>query len=278
MSVPLTEALDEVAARVRAAPHVLFCCDFDGALAPVYDNPAAATLSAEVRPLLAALAACPRATVTVVSGRSAADLRGRADLANVIVAGNHGLEIAGPGWEHVDPAVAETRPAVANLAAALAKRLEEVPGAVVEEKGLSVSVHFRHVAPEMQEAVRSAVHGVLSNSSHPFVLTIGRLVYDLRPRVYWDKGALVRWIANHVGHRDALAIFVGGDPTDEEAFHALPDGVTVRVGCCAETTAKYRLEGPDGVRKFLGWFREHLRHDARRPESPSPAPGLPRRE
>jgi trehalose 6-phosphate phosphatase len=258
MSVPLFDALDEVAARVRAAPHVLLCCDFDGALAPVYDNPAAATLSAEVRPLLAALATSGRVTVTVVSGRTAADLRGRADLANVIVAGNHGLEIAGPGWEHVDPAVAETRPAVAHLAAALAKPLEDVPGAVVEEKGLSVSVHFRRVAPEIQEAVRSAVHGVLSNSSHPFVLTTGRLVYDLRPRVYWDKGALVKWVAGRVGHADALAVFLGGDPTDEEAFQALPDGVTVRVGCGPETAARYHVEGPDGVRKFLGWLRHQL--------------------
>jgi len=254
MSVPLFDALDEVAARVRAAPHVLLCCDFDGALAPVYDNPAAATLSAEVRPLLAGLAASGKVTVMVVSGRSAADLRGRADLAGVIVAGNHGLEIAGPDWEHVDPAVGETRPAVAQLAAALAKPLEGIPGVLVEEKGLSVAVHFRHVAPELHEAVRSAVHGVLSNSSHPFVLTAGRLVYDLRPRVYWDKGALVKWVAGHVGHQDALTVFVGGDPTDEEAFHALPDGVTVRVGCGPETAAKYHLDGPDGVRKFLEWL------------------------
>src|SRR5687767_1722353 len=127
MSVLLFDALDEVAARARAAPHVLLCCDFDGALAPVYDNPAAATLSAEVRPLLAELAASGRVTVVVVSGRSAADLRGRADLANVIIAGNHGLEIAGPSGEYVDPAVAESRPAVAQLAAALQRPLEEVP-------------------------------------------------------------------------------------------------------------------------------------------------------
>src|SRR5688572_6367688 len=113
MSVPLFDALEEVSARVRAAPHLLLFADFDGALAPVYDNPAAATLSAEVRPLLCALAGSGKVTVTVVSGRSAADLRGRADLADVIVAGNHGLEIAGPGFEYVDPAVAQSAPAVA---------------------------------------------------------------------------------------------------------------------------------------------------------------------
>ena len=259
MSVLVFDALDEVSARVRAAPHLLLFADFDGALAPVYDNPTAATLSAEVRPLVCALAGTGKVTMTVVSGRSAADLRGRADLAEVIVAGNHGLEIVGPGFEHVDPAVAEAAPAVGNLAAALTRALDGIAGAVVEDKRLSVSVHYRHVEADQQEAVRTAVHGVLSNSSHPFVLTVGRQVYDLRPRVYWDKGALVKWVAGRVGQPDAAVVFVGGDPTDEEAFHALPDGVTVRVGPGPETAARYHLDGPDGVRKFLAWLRDEVR-------------------
>ncbi len=259
MSVPLFDALDEVAARVRAGPHLLVFCDFDGALAPVYDHPATATLSAEVRPPLAELSTSGRATVTVVSGRSAADLRARADVPGLIVAGNHGLEIAGPGFEYIDPAVAESAPAVAQLAAALARPLEDIRAVYIEDKRLSVSVHYRHVAPDQHEAVRSAIHGVLSNSSHPFVLTAGRQVYDLRPRVYWDKGALVRWVAGHVGQPDALVVFVGGDPTDEEAFQALPDGITVRVAPGPETAAKYHVDGPDGVRKFLAWLRDEVR-------------------
>lgn len=258
MSAPLFDALDEVAGRVRAAPHLLLFADFDGALAPVYDHPAAATLSEEVRPVLADLAACRQVNVVVVSGRSAADLRARADVPGLIVAGNHGLEIAGPGFEHVEPEVAERAPAVAQLAAHLAKALEGVPGAFVEDKGLSLSVHYRHVPPDRHEAVRAAVHAALSTGSTMFVLTTGRLVYDIRPRVYWDKGALVRWVAGHVGQPDALTVFVGADPTDEEAFAALPDGVTVRVGSGPETAAKYHVDGPDGVRKFLEWVRDQL--------------------
>jgi trehalose 6-phosphate phosphatase len=259
MSVPLFDALNEVAARVQAAPHVLLFCDFDGALAPVYDNPAAASLSTEVRPLLADLAASGRVTVTVVSGRSAADLRSRANVPGLIVAGNHGLEIAGPGWDHVDRAVASSAPNVALLTAALARATENIPGVLIEDKRLSASVHFRRVPAEQHEAVRSAVHGVLGGTSHPFVLTTGRMVYDIRPRVYWHKGEAVKWIAGRVRQPEALVIFVGGDPTDEDAFAALPNGVTVRVGPGTETAAKYHLEGPDGVRKFLEWLREQVR-------------------
>lgn len=258
MSVPLFDALDEVAARVRAAPHLLLGCDFDGALAPVYDNPSAATLSNEVRGPLADLAAGGRVTVLVVSGRSAADLRARADVPGLIVAGNHGLELAGPGWEHVDLAVAESAAAIHHLAANLERALEAVPGVMIEDKGLSVAVHYRHAAPELHEAVRSAVHGVLSNSSHPFVLTAGRMCFDLRPRVYWHKGEAVKWLLAHVGQPAALVVFVGGDPTDEDAFAALPDGITVRVGSGPETAARYHVDGPDGVRKFLEWLRDQM--------------------
>ena len=258
MSAPLFDALDEVAARVRAAPHHLLGCDFDGALGPVYDNPTAATLSREVRAPLVDLAASGRVTVLVVSGRPAADLRARADVPGLIVAGNHGLELAGPGWEHVDPAVAASEPAVRHLAATLAGVLDPIPGVAVEDKGLSVAVHYRHAAPDAHAAVRAAVHGVLSDTSHPFVLTAGRMCFDVRPRVYWTKGEAVRWLLARVGRPDALVVFVGGDPTDEDAFAALPDGVTVRVGAGPETAARYHVEGPDGVRKFLEWLRDEL--------------------
>jgi trehalose 6-phosphate phosphatase len=128
----------------------------------------------------------------------------------------------------------------------------------VEDKGLSIAVHYRHAAPEQHEAVRSAVHGVLSNASHPFVLTAGRMCFDIRPRVYWNKGEAVKWLLTRIGQPDALVIFVGGDPTDEDAFAALPDGVTVRVGSGPETAAKYHVDGPDGVWKFLEWLRKQL--------------------
>jgi trehalose 6-phosphate phosphatase len=258
MSVPLFDALDEVAARVRAAPHVLLGCDFDGALAPVYDHPASATLSNEVRGPLADLATSGRVTVVIVSGRTAADLRERANVPGLIVAGNHGLELAGPGWEHVDPAVAENGPAISQLASKLERALEAIPGVAVEDKGLSVTVHYRHAPPDQHEAVRAAIHGVLSNSSHPFVLTAGRMCHDLRPRVYWHKGEAVKWLLAHVGQPAALVVFVGGDPTDEDAFAALPDGITVRVGCGPETLAHYHVDGPDGVRKFLEWLRNQM--------------------
>ncbi|HEX3148046.1 MAG TPA: trehalose-phosphatase [Gemmataceae bacterium] len=258
MSAPLFDVLPELADRIQAAPYLLLGCDFDGALAPVFDHPQAVTLSSEVRGPLVDLANSGRCAILIVSGRSAADLRARADVPGLIVAGNHGLELVGPDWEYVEPAVAESSQAIANLAAGLRQPLSELPGVVVEEKGLSVTVHFRHAPAEQLEAVRSATHGVLSNTSHPFVLTTGRMCFDIRPRVYWNKGEAIRFLLGRFERLDALVIFIGGDPTDEDAFAALPDGITIRVGAGAETAAKYHVDGPDGVRKFLEWLRDQL--------------------
>ena len=254
MSQPLTDALPDIAARLRAAPHLVACTDFDGTLVPLAADRSAVTLPDTARAGLTALAAAPGVTAVVVSGRSLDDLAARVGVPGVVLVGNHGLELRGPDWSHVEPAVEETRPAVAHLVAHLARPLEGIAGADVEDKGLSVAVHYRSADPADHEAVRSAVHGVLAASSHPFVLATGPLVFDIRPRVYWDKAAAVNTVRARLGHADAVVVYVAADSTAEEAFAAFPDGITVRVGPGPESSAKYTADGPDEVIEFLRWL------------------------
>jgi trehalose-phosphatase len=94
----------------------------------------------------------------------------------------------------------------------------------------------------------------LANSKHPFQLTLGDQVYDIRPRVPWDKGAAVNWIRAQLGRPNALAIYLGDDATDEDAFAALREEITVKVGPSGETAALFRLEDPVDVRQFLRWL------------------------
>jgi trehalose 6-phosphate phosphatase len=51
-------------------------------------------------------------------------------------------------------------------------------------------------------------------------------------------------------------VYVGDDVTDEDAFSALPGGITVKVGRAARTAAKYRLECQNAVPEFLRWLAE----------------------
>lgn len=258
MSLPLFDSLDGVASRIRAASHVLLCCDLDGGLAPVFDNPSSSSLSNEVVGPLTDLAASPQVTVAIVTGRAASDLRSRAAIPGLIVMSNHGLEIAGPDWSHIDPAVAESGPAVADLGKVLTKKLTPFPDVAVEERGLSLEVRYQQAPPEMHSAIRAAVHEVLGGSRHPFVLSEGMQSLDIRPRVYWHKGEAVLWLSSRVEHGEALVVFVGGDATDEDAFVVLPIGITVRVGTGGETAAAYHVDGPDGVTRFLEWLRDQI--------------------
>jgi len=91
---------------------------------------------------------------------------------------------------------------------------------------------------------------------NPFHVTEGRKVLEIRPSVDWDKGMAVRWIQQASAHPNALPIYIGDDSTDEDAFLALPQGITVSVGKCRETSAQYFLERQELVPEFLLWLSE----------------------
>jgi trehalose 6-phosphate phosphatase len=132
----------------------------------------------------------------------------------------------------------------------------------VEDKGLTLSIHHRQVGPADDEQVRRTVHTVLAGTDHPFHLTTGNKVYEIRPRVYWNRGSAVGWIKDQLGRPDALTVYLGDDVTDEDVFVAHPGEVTIRVNEPSETAAHYHVESPSEVRRFLEWLDEQLRQPA----------------
>jgi trehalose-phosphatase len=256
----LFDVIDEIAFRIAQAPHLILFLDFDGTLAAIAQEPAMAGLSPHMERVLRSLAGQPQVSVAVISGRERADLQNRIRIPGLIYAGNHGLEINGDGFIFVEPTAAACSGAIKEVVADLGRRLHDISGALVEDKGLTVSVHYRLVADDKLDELRRTVHTVLAASHHPFQLTAGDKVYEIRPRVYWSKGTAAEWIRQQLDKPDDLAIYVGDDSTDEDAFAALADGITVKVGAGAgETAAHYLLQDPAEVRKFLEWLDIQLR-------------------
>jgi trehalose 6-phosphate phosphatase len=262
MCQPLFDTMGEVEGRILQAPHLLLCLAYDGTLAPLVDEPAMAYLPPHVERVLRSLAEHERVSIAVLSGRERADLQAHVGLPGLIYAGNHGLEISGPGFLFVEPAAAACREQLQALAADLNNRLQAVAGVQVEDKGLTISVHYRQVEADEREEVRRLVHAALANTSHPFVLTLGEKVYEIRPRVYWDKGSAVLCIQSQFGRPGTLTVYVGDDETDEDAFTALPDAITIKVDGPSETAARYLLDGPAEVRRFLEWVESLLHQEA----------------
>jgi trehalose 6-phosphate phosphatase len=249
MTRHLFDALPEVHRRVARAPHLLIGLDFDGTLAPIVNEPADAVLAREMRALLEELANRAETTVAILSGRSLDDVRQRVGLPGLIYSGNHGLEIAGAGLFFVEPLAASRQETLRQFANDLSARL--VPMAAVEDKGLTASVHVRQTPTVYQSRVRQIVDERVAGHSLHFHVTTGDMVYEIRPRVDWHKGAAINWIRQRLDINGAAVVYVGDDDTDEDAFAALPNEITVRVGNAVATLANYRLANPDEVAVFL---------------------------
>jgi trehalose-phosphatase len=249
----LFDPLKDLAERIRSGRRVILFTDFDGTLVPICDKPLAVVAGDEVRMLLKSLA--KQGGVAVVSGRDLADLCPRVRVEGITYAGNHGLEIRGPGYEYRVPAAVDRVGELRAIVAELTHALSGVLSAWVQNKELTASVHYRQVEPTQVPQVFEIVERVTAPHREHFELRQGKMVLEVRPRVNWHKGEALKWLWTKMeATPTTIGIYLGDDATDEDAFAALPDGVTVLVGSPRPSEARYRLTGPDEVIEFLRWL------------------------
>jgi trehalose 6-phosphate phosphatase len=226
--------LDEVARE-----GMLLVFDFDGTLAPIVDDPASAELRCSTRKLLrlaSLLYPC-----AVLSGRARADLLTRLEgIPLVAVVGNHGAE-AGFG-----PVERSLRAAVVAWKRAIEAHALAVPGVTVEDKGLSIAIHYRNAAS--RSAARRTLHGVAASLPGARVLG-GRAVVNVVPAGTHDKGAAVAQLLGRTDRRRAL--FVGDGVADEDAFRSRSVAVGVRVGRTHLSAAQYYVPSQADVDELL---------------------------
>ncbi len=253
----LLQHLDALAERLDGRRPAVFL-DFDGTLSPIVARPGMAELLPGMRDRLRRLA--DRVPVAIVSGRDREDVRRRVGLADLVCAGSHGFDIAGPNGLHLEHHSAEAAlPELDVAEAALREAVASIEGVEVERKRFGIAVHYRNVpdadVPRVEDAVRAAAarQPSLRRSS-------GKKVLELQPDLEWDKGRAVRWLleALELDRDDVVPFYVGDDVTDEDAFAALPErGVGVLV---AEepraTAAAFRVDGPGEVGLLLDWLAD----------------------
>ncbi len=249
----------DISARIEAAAHIMVFSDFDGTLAPIVARPEAAALPKEAGRLLRLLAGNPRIDLAIVSGRALDDLKARINIDGIIYIGNHGLEAAGPAVTFTHPVAEATRPTMRKLLREMAVGLGQFAGVIVEDKGLTLSIHYRLVeeaeVADLEAEFRRLIDGTGPDDN--IRITSGKMVREIRPAVEWNKGSavemLVRSCEANTGNQP-LAIFLGDDITDEDGFKAVDrlGGISVLVGRAGrETSARYYLESVDEVNSFL---------------------------
>lgn len=213
--------------------------DFDGTLSPIVDIPARAELRRRTRALLHKVAA--RFDCVVLSGRARQDVCQRlGDIPVREVFGNHGLE----PWHISESLFRQVKQWATMLTESLAGR----PGVWIEDKGFSLSVHYRHCTDPRR--TRKDVLAVLATLKGARILS-GKLVYNVIPVGTIHKGTVFS-AAMSFCRRDC-AIYVGDDHTDEDVFAHCDRArlMGVHVGPNRRSRAAYYLRHQEEIDELL---------------------------
>ena len=247
-------------ADTRAAAHIILLSDYDGTLTPIVSKPDEAVISPGVRERLCILAGKPNFSVGIISGRSLSETRAMVGVEGIYYAGNHGLEIAGPGLNYINPAAEAARAEIKGLGGQLSASLGNIRGVIIEDKGLGLSVHYRMVEKGDVITVDEVFHQIVSPllSEGKIRITSGKKVWEVRPPIDWHKGKAVALIRDEIKKQlqleKLLTIYLGDDTTDEDAFRVIrrPQGWSIFVGQeNMASEADYFLNSPSEVADFL---------------------------
>lgn len=246
--------MDDLLTRLRSDPaHTGIFSDFDGTLAQIVDDPAEAQAVDGAPEVLIALGAV-YSRVGVISGRPAKFLQERLDAKGVLLSGLYGMESVHDGAVVATEEAADWKPVVREVAERA--RRELAAGLHVEDKGLSVTIHYRRALDQAKAARRYADEVAEATG---LLVHEARLSFELAPPIVSSKGTVLAEFAQGLG----AACFIGDDSGDLTAFDALDDraaqGMTAfRIAVeSAEAPpellrrADLVIEGPEAVVSFL---------------------------
>lgn len=242
-------ALSMLDALLIQARRVLVACDFDGTLCSIASSPSEVRITPALLEVLRRMCANDRMSLAVISGRALEDVTARVPI-DAIFAGNHGLEIRGRGIHFEHECARRLRPELKRNCEELAEIVRPWPGAWVEDKGLTATVHYRGVDEQQAHAVRCAVRRHIVGRSPSLSLRAGKKALELYPKAAWGKGEALTYIRKNRAPVD-VCICLGDDQTDEGMFHESEGQINIKVGPSRPTKAGFHLIDPSGVAVFL---------------------------
>lgn len=243
----------EIQKQIRLRKNLFFLLDYDGTLTRIAPTPSQARLSPQAKLVLRRLSRRPNITVVVISGRALVDLKRMVGLRNLGYAGNHGLELWWRRKRRTVKIPGAVEKALSTVKRILRKVGRDFDGVIMENKGLSLSLHYRPVKAKDLTRLKEEFW----NRVMPFVrsgtirVVKGKRVLDVRPNVPWTKGHAALWFMKTLASASCLPIYIGDDQTDEDAFRVLKRGITIRVGEHYKSKARYYVRRVREVIQFL---------------------------
>ncbi|MBM4066940.1 MAG: trehalose-phosphatase [Planctomycetes bacterium] len=281
----LFDNIQTVNEHLRSKENVILLTDFDGTLTPIRKHPDLAALSEEIRQTLIKFSQDKAIFLGIITGRSLKQIKKLVNIRDVLYVANHGIELEGPDIRSTCPEAKKARSTLWHIYMKLFKSLRHIEGIYVEDKGLSVSLHYRAVEKrgDVNEVSRT-LHAITKPflERNMILLSEGKMVYEIRPPVKWNKATAIQWLLTDYFplkfNEDVLIMYLGDDKADIEVFDSLQGkGLTIFVGNPANmsateyhhvagndnyrspftpntSVADYYVHSPDEVKTFL----EHL--------------------
>lgn len=222
--------------------------DFDGTLLDLAATPDAIRVDSALPVLLSELHRACTGAVALISGRSLADLDLRLGVPYLPKAGQHGLErrdAAGRVWLH-----ASSPQARQAIQAALAPLLRRHSGLLLEDKGLSLALHYRQ-EPALASHVHQLVRRLVAEIGEGLVVQAGKCLVEVKPGSVHKGTAISEYLAEEP-FRGRRPVFIGDDKSDEHGFTVVNElgGISIGVGP-GTANARYRLPDVIAVRNWL---------------------------
>ena len=239
----------------------LLFLDYDGTISPIRKTPAAAKIQPEVRGLLRKIAKLEDVKTAIISGRSLKDIRNMVKISGIHYAGNHGLEIEGPCIKMANKVGGKTIKAIREFEKLLKRKLGKIQGIIFENKGPTLSIHFRTARAGQIPTIKKTISEVskIRLGKSALKLEWGKMVAEIKPRLNWNKGHAVSLLIKKFSGRNAqkpsYPTYIGDDTTDENAFKLLRNkGLTIFVGKPSKRfSSRYFLNNTREVYNFLKW-------------------------
>ena len=234
--------------RLRAAEVALFL-DVDGTLLEIEREPGAVHVPKRLCEILEQLQSATGGALALVSGRSLDQLDRLFSPLLFSAAGLHGLERRNLGRKveraAPDPDMFE------RARRRLAAFADAHQGVLLEDKGLTLALHYRK-APEAADAAVAVAEAAAAESAGALVLLHGKMVCELKPPGV-DKGRAIADFLEEPPFTGRHPVFAGDDVTDEPGFRAINErgGVSIRIGDGRPTAAAF---GHEDVATMQTWL------------------------
>jgi trehalose 6-phosphate phosphatase len=218
----VTEEVDLLSRALGAADRVYLFLDYDGTLVSGPRGSALRPRSSVLR-RLTQLSEVESFSVFIMSGRPVEELRRLVGIPKLGYIGQRGFEICYPGRPVVYPVEGEAAARVLQHAELEVHRtLGPLEGIEIENRGFGLILHTARAKPAVAgEAIQRFTRTIRQvDTASILEVLYGDGVVEAR-MAGWGKGDALIHILREADAGSVLAIYVGDDVTDEDAFEAV---------------------------------------------------------